>query len=147
MIVDVPAPVVPYMPPATHRDKRRRVQIVQMPEPGVQVVNKESSPATPASADFDSFEAAPAKKSGDMTPVPEFHETDRIDQQNVLLQVSYLNSRRKKTEEMQVCKIPILYLVSVHTTTSVGSSLSGPELNPCRQTYMIQEAMENFVFP
>ena len=94
--MDVPAPVVPYMPPATHRDQRRRVQIVQMPEPGVQVVNKESSPATPASADFDSFEAAPAKKSGDMTPVPEFHETDRIDQQNVLLQVSYLKSRRKK---------------------------------------------------
>ena len=96
--MDVPAPVVPYMPPATHRDQRRRVQIVQMPEPGVQVVNKKSSPATPASADFDSFETAPAKKSGDMTPVPEFHETDRIDQQNVLLQVSYLNSRRKKTQ-------------------------------------------------
>ena len=94
--MDVPAPVVPYMPPATHRDQRRRVQVVQMPEPGVQVVNKKSSPATPASADFDSFEAAPAKKSGDMTPVPEFHETDRIDQQNVLLQVSYPNSRRKK---------------------------------------------------
>ena len=76
-----------------------------MPEPGVQVVNKESSPATPASADFDSFEAAPAKKSGDMTPVPEFHETDRIDQQNVLLQVSlYLNSRRKKQKKCKFAR-------------------------------------------
>ena len=127
--MDVPAPVVPYMPPATHRDQRRRVQIVQMPEPGVQVVNKESSPATPASADFDSFEAAPAKKSGDMTPVPEFHETDRIDQQNVLLQVSYLNSRCKKNQRK--CKFALylffIWSLFIQTTTSVESSLSGPE--------------------
>lgn len=79
VLVDVPAPVVPYVPPVTHSNRRhQQVQGVQLPE-------TKTSPR-PKSADFASFETAKTKRprADDVIPVTEYHETDRIDVPSLL---------------------------------------------------------------
>ena len=84
VVVDVPAPVVPYVPPITHQVRRRLPEMtVELPKLVTTTTRRPVVKDKTKSADFSSFESA-RKPDDDYDYEEEFFETDRIDVPSLL---------------------------------------------------------------
>lgn len=84
MVIDVPSPVVPYVPSNPHQSTAPKVS-VDVPNPIVRSIRKRKKNKT-KSADFSSFRkpTTPSSMKIPSSVTEEYHETDRIDEAGLI---------------------------------------------------------------